>query len=156
MSTEKRYKLAAENKRARHDYLILETLEAGLMLQGSEVKSLRAGRVSIIESHAAEKAGEIYLFNATIQAYASAHIDKHEPKRPRKLLLKKREINRLMGSITRKGMTVVPLSIYFNDKGYAKISLGLAKGKKLHDKRQSEKEREWKREKEKTLKNRND
>ncbi|MGI4850734.1 MAG: SsrA-binding protein SmpB [Janthinobacterium lividum] len=155
MSIEKRYKLAAENRRARHDYLILETLEAGLILQGSEVKSLRAGRASIIESHAAEKAGEIYLFNATIQEYASAQIDKHEPKRPRKLLLKKREINRLVGSITRKGMTVVPLSIYFNEKGYAKISLGLAKGKKLFDKRQAEKERDWKREKEQTLKNKN-
>ncbi len=155
MSEEKRYKLAAENRRARHDYLILETLEAGLVLQGAEVKSLRAGRASIVESHAAEKGGEIFLLNATIQEYASANFDKHDPKRPRKLLLKKREVNRLLGSITRKGMTVVPLSIYFNNKGYAKISLGLAKGKKLFDKRQAEKEKDWKREKERVIKDRN-
>lgn len=152
MARKDRYKLVAENRRARHEYLILETLEAGIVLMGSEVKSLRAGHASIVESHAAEKGGEIYLFNATIQQYASAAIFRHEPKRPRKLLLKKREIKRLIGSMTRKGMTVVPLNICFNEKGRAKVSLGLAKGKKLADKRQAEKERDWKREKERLLK----
>ena len=154
MVKEDRYKLVAENRRARHEYLILETIEAGLVLMGSEVKSLRAGRASIAESHASDKGGEIYLFNATIQEYAAAALFKHEPKRPRKLLLKKREVNRLIGSITRKGMTVVPLSLYFNEKGRAKVSLGLAKGKKLADKRQAEKERDWKQDKERILKDR--
>ena len=152
MVKENRYKLAAENRRARHEYLILETLEAGIVLTGSEVKSLRAGQASVVESHAAEKNGELYLFNATIQHCAAATIFRHDLKRPRKLLLKKREIKRLIGSVTRKGMTILPLSLYFNDKGRAKVSLGLAKGKKLADKRQAEKERDWKREKERLLK----
>ena len=154
MATKKEtsFRLIAENRRARHDYLILETLEAGLILTGSEVKSLRVGKASIAEAHASEKEGELYLFNATIQEYAAAILFNHVPKRPRKLLLKKREINRIIGSITRKGMTVVPLSLYFNEKGKAKISLGLVKGKKLADKRQSEKDRDWRREKERLLK----
>ena len=154
MDSKERYKLAAENKRARFDYTIIETFEAGLVLKGSEIKSLRAGRASIAESHAAEKLGEIYLFNATIQEYSAASLFTHEPKRPRKLLLKKKQINKIIGSITRKGMTVVPLHIFFNHRGFAKISIGLAKGKKQADKRQTEKERDWKRDKERILKNR--
>jgi SsrA-binding protein len=152
---EERYKLAAENRRARHDYLILEKIEAGIVLTGSEVKALRAGKGSIAEAHASEKSGELYLFNATIQDYAPAALFKHEPKQPRKLLLKRREINRLIGAITRKGMTLVPLCLYFNQKGRIKISLGVAKGKKLADKREAEKERDWKRQKERLLRAQN-
>ncbi len=148
------YKLIAENRRARHDYEVLETLEAGIILTGSEVKSLRVGKASIVESHAAEKAGTLFLLNATIQEYAAAAVFGHEPKRPRKLLLKHREINKLIGSITRKGMTLVPLSIYFNERGRVKVSLGLAKGKTGADKRHSAQERDWKRDKQRLLKER--
>jgi len=148
------YKVIAENRRARHDYEILESIEAGIILTGSEVKSLRVGKASIVESHASEKAGAILLFNATIQEYAAASLFGHEPKRPRKLLLKQREIKKLIGSITRKGMTLVPLSIYFNERGRVKVSLGLAKGKTGADKRHSEQERDWKRDKQRLLKER--
>lgn len=148
------YKVIAENRRARHDYEILETIEAGIVLTGSEVKSLRVGKASIAESHASEKAGAILLFNATIQEYSAAAIFGHEPKRPRQLLLKQREVNKLIGSITRKGMTLVPLTIYFNERGRVKVSLGLAKGKTQADKRHSEQERDWKRDKQRLLKER--
>lgn len=142
----------AENRRARFDYFIEETYEAGLILLGSEVKSLRQGRANIAESHAAEKQGKIYLFNANIDVYEGANQFNHEPRRPRLLLLKKREINKLITGIQRQGMTLVPLTLYFNKQGYVKIKLGLAKGKKKVDKRETIKERDWQRSKERALK----
>lgn len=146
------YKLVAENRRARYEYALTETLEAGLVLTGTEVKSLRLGRCSIAESHCAEKEGELWLLNATIQEYPMARLFNHEPKRPRKLLLHKGELRKLIGAITRKGMTLIPLKLYFNEKGRAKLELALAEGRKKADKRQVEKERDWKREKEHLLK----
>lgn len=141
----------AENRKARHDYFIDETIEAGLMLVGTEVKSLREGRANIAESHAAFDDGELFLRNAHISEYGGGNRFNHEPRRPRKLLLHKRELERLHGAVQRKGMTLVPLAIYFNDRGKAKLRLGLARGKKMHDKRASEKERDWKREKARLL-----
>ncbi|MEN8236867.1 MAG: SsrA-binding protein SmpB [Pseudomonadota bacterium] len=140
------------NRRARHDYHIEESLEAGLVLFGSEVKSLRSGRASIVESYATEQEGEIFLLNANIPAYTYSHMRNHDPTRPRKLLLKKREVRRLIGAITRKGMTLVPLSIYFNDKGKAKLELGIAKGKRKYEKRETEKARDWQRQKQRLMK----
>jgi SsrA-binding protein len=141
----------AENRRALHDYTILATFEAGIMLLGTEVKSCRAGGVSIMEAHAAEKQGEIYLFNANIPIYKPANRFNHEPKRPRKLLLKKKEISKIIGSLKREGTTLVALSLYFNKRGIAKVQLALAKGKKLVDKRQDIKAREWQRRKERLV-----
>ena len=140
------YKVAAENRKARYEYAIGETFEAGIALSGTEVKSLRGGRATIGESYAGEKNGEIWLVNAYIPEYLQANQFNHETKRPRKLLLHKREVNKLVAAIQREGMTLVPLKIYFNDKGRAKVELALAKGKKLHDKRESEKQRDWTRE----------
>jgi SsrA-binding protein len=144
----------AQNRKARHDYLIEETIEAGLILAGSEVKSLRKGGVSINEAYAAERAGELYLMNANIPEYAAARIN-HDPRRPRKLLLHKKELNRLTGAVTRDGMTLVPLGLYFNERGIAKVALGLAKGKRKSDKRAAEKERDWQRQKGRILRARN-
>jgi SsrA-binding protein len=140
-------KLVAENRKARFNYEIEEKLEAGIVLTGSEVKSLRAGRANIAESYASDQGGQLYLINAHISDYAGAARDGHAPTRPRKLLLHGREIARLLGAIQRQGMTLVPLRLYFNARGIAKIELGLAKGKKLHDKRETEKKRDWSREK---------
>jgi SsrA-binding protein len=140
-------KLVAENRKARFNYDIEERLEAGIALKGSEVKSLRAGRANIAESYASEEGGELYLVNAHIAEYAGAARDGHAPTRPRKLLLHAREIARLIGGIHRQGMTLVPLKLYFNARGIAKVELGLAKGKKLHDKRETEKKRDWERQK---------
>jgi SsrA-binding protein len=141
-------KIAAENRRARFDYEIGETFEAGLMLTGTEVKSLRSGKATITESYASvDRAGEVFLVNANIPEYLEANRFNHEPKRPRKLLLKTREIARLAQGTERQGMTIVPLKIYFNDKGRAKIEIALARGKKLYDKRETEKARDWSREK---------
>lgn len=140
------YKVAAENRKARYEFAIGETFEAGIALSGTEVKSLRGGRATIGESYAGEKDGEIWLVNAYIPEYLQANQFNHETKRPRKLLLHKREVNKLVAAIQREGMTLVPLKIYFNDKGRAKVELALAKGKKLHDKRESEKQRDWTRE----------
>jgi SsrA-binding protein len=142
-----RYKIAAENRKARYNYAIGETFEAGIALSGTEVKSLRGGKATIAESYAGEKNGEIFLVNAYIPEYLQANQFNHETKRPRKLLLHKRQINRLLAAIQREGMTLVPLKIYFNEKGRAKVELALAKGKKLHDKRETEKARDWDREK---------
>jgi SsrA-binding protein len=139
-------RFAAQNRKARHDYLIEVTIDAGMMLTGSEVKTLRLGRVSIAEAFAAEKEGEFYLYNAYFPEYEAAKHFSHQPRRARKLLLKKREINKLIGATQRAGITLVPLSIYFNDRGIAKVQLGLAKGKRKADKREAEKERDWKRE----------
>lgn len=139
--------LVAQNRKARHNYFIEESLEAGLALQGTEVKSLRQGRASIIEAYAAEQDGEIYLLNAQIPKYEAANRFNHEPKRPRKLLLHRREANRLIGLTKREGYTLVPLRLYFNERGIAKLELGLAKGKRQVDKRETEKKRDWQREK---------
>jgi SsrA-binding protein len=144
-------RVIAQNRKARHDYLIESTVEAGIMLTGTEVKSLRAGRASIAESYAAEQGNEIYLINSHIPEYPPAGRFNHEPRRPRKLLLHKRQMTQLIGAITREGYTLVPLSIYFNEKGRAKVELGLAKGKKKHDKRAAEKERDWQRQKARLL-----
>ncbi|MBM3543745.1 MAG: SsrA-binding protein SmpB [Alphaproteobacteria bacterium] len=140
-------KLIAENRKARFNYDIEEKLEAGIVLTGSEVKSLRAGRATIAEAYAVDERGELYLINAHISEYAGAARDGHVPTRPRKLLLHKREMARLLGAIQRQGMTLVPLRMYFNARGIAKVQLGLAKGKKLHDKRETEKKRDWDRQK---------
>ncbi len=140
-------KLVAENRKARFNYDIEERLEAGIALKGSEVKSLRAGRANIAESYASDESGELYLINAHIAEYAGAARDGHAPTRKRKLLLHSREIARLIGAVRRQGMALVPLKLYFNARGIAKVELGLAKGKKLHDKRETEKTRDWERQK---------
>lgn len=144
-------RFAALNRKARHNFLIEETVEAGLVLVGSEIKSLRAGSANITDAYAAARKGELFLMNAYIPEYTFANRLNHEPRRPRKLLLHRREISRLSGAIERKGMTLVPLSIYFNERGMAKIELGLARGKKAYDKRASEKDRDWQRDKARIL-----
>jgi len=134
------------NRKARHEYFIEETVEAGMVLTGSEVKSIRAGRCNLVDSFARVSRGEAYISNVHISQYDPAHRDNHEPTRSRKLLLHRLEIDRLEGKLKQKGLTLIPLRIYFNARGRAKIELGLGRGKKLHDKRQSIKEREAKRE----------
>jgi SsrA-binding protein len=141
-----RLKVVADNRKARFNYEIGETFEAGIVLTGSEVKSLRAGRATIAESYADARAGEIWLINSNIPEYRQAGRFNHAPKRPRKLLLHARQIDRLAGAVDREGMTVVPLKLYFNEKGRAKVEIALAKGKKLHDKRETLKRRSWERE----------
>lgn len=145
---------AAVNRRARFNYEIGQTYEAGIALTGTEVKSLRGGKSSIADAFAGEKNGEMWLYNAYIPEYLQANRFNHKPRRARKLLLHRREVNRLIGAIQREGMTVVPLKIYFNDRGRAKVELALAKGKKLHDKRETAKKRDWDREKRRLLKER--
>ena len=140
-------RIAADNRRARFNYEIGQTFEAGLALTGTEVKSLREGRSNITDSYAGERGGELWLYNAYIPEYLQANRFNHETRRPRKLLLHKREISRLVGAVDREGMTVVPLKIYFNDRGRAKVELAVARGKKLHDKRETSKKRDWGREK---------
>jgi SsrA-binding protein len=140
-------KLVAENRKARFNYEIEDKLEAGLVLTGSEVKSLRAGKANIADSYASDEGGALYLINAHIAEYTQAGRDNHEPTRRRKLLLHRRELDRLRGAIQREGMAVVPLRLYFNARGIAKVQLGIAKGKKLHDKRETEKKRDWERQK---------
>ncbi|MGX9392670.1 SsrA-binding protein SmpB [Nitrobacteraceae bacterium UC4446_H13] len=144
---ERAIKVVAENRKARFNYAIEDTVEAGISLTGTEVKSIRNGKTTIAESYADPKGGEIWLINANIPEYLQANRFNHEPKRPRKLLLHKKEINKLAGAVERNGMTLIPLKLYFNERGRAKILLGLAKGKKLHDKRETEKKRDWSREK---------
>jgi SsrA-binding protein len=141
------HKVVADNRKARHLYFIESTLEAGMLLMGSEVKSLRSGKANIAESYAHAKDGEIFLVNSYIPEYTMANRFNHEPRRVRKLLVRKAEARKLASAVQREGMTLVPLRVYFNPKGFAKIELGLAKGKKLHDKRQTEKERDWARDK---------
>ncbi len=143
---ERRFKVVADNRRARFNYEIGETFEAGIVLTGTEVKSLRNGKATIGESYADTRDGEIWLVNANIPEYLQASRFNHAPKRPRKLLLHQRQINKLAGAIEREGMTIVPLKLYFNDKGRAKIEIALARGKKLHDKRETERKRSWDRE----------
>ena len=145
---------AALNRRARHDYLIQETLEAGLVLHGTEVKVLRQGGASIAEAYADEAGGELFLVNANIPEYKAASHFGHQPRRPRKLLLHRKEMSRLLGAIRREGITLVPLAIYFNDRGRAKVELGLAHGKKKADKRQAERDRDWQRSRARILRSR--
>lgn len=139
-------KTVAEHRRARYDFYIEDKFEAGIALTGTEVKSLRFGEGTIAESYAEVKDGQIWLINANIPEFSHGNRFNHEPKRPRKLLLNAREINKMNGAVMRQGMTLVPLSIYFNGRGRAKVELALAKGKKAPDKRATEKERDWKRE----------
>lgn len=144
----------AENRKARFAYEVLDTYEAGLALTGTEVKSLRQGQANIQESYASPEGGEIWLINSYIPEYLQANRFNHEPRRRRKLLLNKKEMAKLAQAVEREGMTMVPLKIYFNDRGRAKLLLGLARGKKLHDKRETEKQRDWAREKGRLLKER--
>ena len=142
----------AENRKARFAYEILDTIEAGLVLTGTEVKALRLGQANIQESYASSEGGEIWLINAYIPEYTEGNRFNHEPRRRRKLLLNKREMAKLMQGVEREGMTMVPLRVYFNDRGRAKLLLATARGKKLHDKRDTEKQRDWNREKQRLLK----
>jgi SsrA-binding protein len=139
-------KVVAENRRARYEYFLEDFFEAGIALTGTEVKSLRFGEGSIAESYAEVKDGQVFLVNANIPEFSHGNRYNHEPKRPRKLLLHEREINKMRVAVGREGMTLIPLSVYFNPRGRAKVELALAKGKKLHDKRETEKDRDWKRE----------
>ena len=143
---ERRFKVVADNRKAQFNYAIGETFEAGIVLTGSEVKSLRAGKATIAKSYADARGGELWLINSNIPEYLQASRFNHAPKRARKLLLQKREINRLTGAVEREGMTIVPLKLYFNEKGRAKVEIALARGKKLHDKRETLKKRSWERE----------
>jgi SsrA-binding protein len=146
-TTDPEIKLAAQNRKARHDYTIEDSFEAGIVLTGSEVKSLREGRANIAEAYAREQGGEIFLVNAHIPEYRQAGPANHAPRRPRKLLLHRRQIDRLTAAIQREGLTLVPLKLYFNERGRVKIEIGLARGKRKYDKRQSEKKRDWTRQK---------
>lgn len=146
------HKVVAENRRARFEYFVADTIEAGIALTGTEVKSLRSGQANIAESYASVEGSGLMLINAYIPEYKLAGpFFNHEPRRPRVLLLHKREIVKLSNAIDRKGMTLIPLALYFNDKGRAKLRLALAEGKKLHDKRDTEKKRDWEREKQRLL-----
>jgi SsrA-binding protein len=144
--------LIAENRRARFDYFLEQTFEAGLSLTGSEVKSLRNGRANIAESYAAVEGDQIVLVNADIPPYTQANRFNHEPRRPRKLLLHRKEIDRLIGAVQREGRTLVPTKLYWNEKGLAKLEIALAKGKKTHDKREATAERDWQRDKARLMK----
>jgi SsrA-binding protein len=144
--------LIAENRRAKFDYFLEDPIEAGIMLLGTEVKSLRNGRANIAESYAAVENNEIVLINADIPPYAGGNRFNHEPRRPRKLLLKSKQISKLIGAVQREGRTIIPTRLYWNDKGLAKLELCLAKGKKLHDKREATAERDWQRDKARLMK----
>ena len=149
-------RFVAQNRRARHDYFINETLEVGIMLEGTEVKSLRSGQASIQEAFARETDGELWLMNAFVPPYQMASPKaNHEPRRARKLLIHRKELNKVMGLTKREGITLVPLSIYFNDRGRAKVEIGLARGKKKADKREAEKTRDWQRDKSRIMRERN-
>ena len=152
---ESNHRIVSDNRRARYNYEIGDVYEAGLVLTGTEVKSLRTGKATIAESYASAEKGELFLINATIPEYGHGNRFNHEPKRPRKILMKAREIARLTQGVEREGMTLVPLRVYFNDKGRAKLTLAIARGKKLHDKRATEKERDWNREKSRVMRDKN-
>jgi SsrA-binding protein len=147
-------KIVAENRRARHEYFLEQFFEAGIALTGTEVKSLRFGEGTIAESYAEIKGGQVNLINANIPEFSHGNRFNHEPRRPRKLLLHEREINKMTQGVNREGMTLIPLAIYFNKRGRAKVELALAKGKKLHDKRETAKERDWKREQARLMRDR--
>ena len=143
--------MIAQNRKARHDYFIEDTVEAGLILRGSEVKALRNGRASIGESYVDDREGRLFLVGAHISEYGHANRFNHEPTRPRELLLKKRELSKFSGQVQTKGITMVPLSLYFNDRGIAKCEIALVKGKKQHDKRATQKDRDWARQKDRIM-----
>ncbi|ADZ70315.1 SsrA-binding protein SmpB [Polymorphum gilvum] len=145
--------VVADNRKARFNYEIEEVFEAGIELKGTEVKSLRTGKANIQDSYAAEHNGELWLYNSYIPEYLQANRFNHEPRRPRRLLLHKRQIGKLASAVQKEGKTIVPLKLYFNEQGRAKLELALARGKKLHDKRETEKARDWQREKSRLLKN---
>ena len=147
-------KTIAENRRARFDYFLEETFEAGLVLTGSEVKSLRTGRANIAESYASVEGDEVVLINSDIPPFAQANRFNHEPRRHRKLLLHRKQLDKLIGAVTREGRTIIPTKLYWNDKGLAKLEIALAKGKKLHDKREATAERDWARDKARLLRDR--
>ena len=147
-------KLIAENRRARFDYFLEETFEAGIMLTGSEVKSLRTGRANIAESYASVEGDEVMLINADIPPFAQANRFNHEPRRHRKLLLHRKQLDKLIGAVQREGRTIIPTRLYWNDKGLAKLEIALAKGKKLHDKREAVADRDWARDKARLLRDR--
>src|SRR5687768_14317939 len=147
-------KVVADNRRARFDYEIIDTYEAGIELKGPEVKSLRAGRTSLADSYAVVKAGELYLVNAYIPEYREANRFNHETRRPRKLLLHRREIDKLAQGVLRQGLTIIPLKVFFNARGRAKVDIALARGKKAHDKRETQKERSWQRDRQRLLRDR--
>lgn len=147
-------KIVAENRKARHDYTIEDTFEAGIQLVGTEVKALRAGRATLQESYASAEDGGVYLINAHIPEYGPANRFNHEPRRRRRLLLHRREINRLTGAVQREGRTLVPLKLYFNERGIAKLEIGLATGKKAHDKRDAQQKRDWDRQRARLLRDR--
>ena len=147
-------KIVSENRRARHDYYIEDVVEAGLVLTGTEVKALREGRATIAEAYATPENGGVWLLNANIPEYSAGNRENHAPKRPRKLLLRAREIARLSQAVERKGYTLAPLKLYFNARGLAKIEIGLALGKKGHDKRDAAKERDWARQKQRLMRER--
>ncbi len=151
LATFDKEKVVAENRRARYDYFIEEKFEAGIALTGTEVKSLRGGEGSIAESYAAVEDDEVWLINSHIPEYSHGNRMNHQPRRQRKLLLSKREIAKLNGAVTRQGLTLVPLSLYFNGRGKAKVELALARGKKVHDKRETVKQRDWQREQQRLL-----
>jgi SsrA-binding protein len=150
----KKAKVIADNRKARYSYEIVECFEAGIQLQGSEVKSLRLNGASIKESYAEVKDGEMWLVNANIPIFTQANRNNHVPTRPRKLLMHRREIDRLGAAVQRQGMTLVPMALYFNDRNRAKVEVGLGRGKKMHDKRQTEKDRDWKRQQGRILRDR--
>ena len=147
-------KYAAENRKARFNYEITDTVEAGIVLTGTEIKALRLGKANIADSYASHEDGGLWMINSYIPEYLQANRFNHEPRRRRKLLLHAREIAKLAQSTEREGMTIIPLDVHYNDKGMAKVTLGVAKGKKLHDKRETEKERDWSREKGRLLRDR--
>ena len=149
------YKVVADNRKARFNYEILDTYEAGIALTGTEVKSLRQGKATIGEAYAGPSGNELFLFNAYIPEYLQANRFNHETRRPRRLLLHKRQIDKFLGATQREGFTVIPLKIYFNEKGRAKVELGLGRGKKLHDKRESEKKKDWDRERARLMREKN-
>ncbi len=147
-------KLIAENRRARYDYFLEEPFEAGLVLTGSEVKSLRVGRANIAESYVSVEGDEVVLINADIPPFAQANRFNHEPRRHRKLLLHRKQLDRLIGAVQREGRTIIPTKLYWSDKGLAKLEIAVAKGKKLHDKREATAERDWQRDKARLLRDR--
>jgi len=148
------FRTIADNKKARYNYEVIDTFEAGIELKGTEVKSLRSGKSNIGESYAAPQGDDLYLYNAYIPEYHQANRFNHETRRPRRLLMHKREIAKLIGAVQREGMTLVPLKLYFNERGRAKLQLALARGKKIHDKRETEKRRDWERDKARLMRER--
>ena len=147
--------IAARNRKARHNYFIQDNIEAGIMLQGTEIKSIRNGRSSIEESYASEENGELFLVNAYIPEYQAGGRVQHETRRPRKLLLHKKELIKMINAVNREGATIIPLSLYFNKRGMLKVDLGIAKGKRQYDKRQTEKNRDWKRDQDRIIRDKN-